>query len=165
MAKPIFEYEPYEKVGSAPRRMSIPAVLMYAGMLTALIHLLLFHLSAGTPIRSGGNIPAVQKQTLDFLKVTDAAIQKAADGQNVELHISPADADSSFNLNLDVISYYSAVYALYPQRAYIGTDEQIINNSAGMIAGDRLPSIAWMRQHHVASVFTFLPPLPPQSVH
>ncbi len=107
---------------------------------------------------AGGNMPPALKANIDSLAITDAAIATAANGQNVQLHVSLPDNHSAGNLNWFVVRYFSSAYRLYPHRVYVGSDDQIINGPEGFFAADHLPPIAWMRAHHVTGVFTLSPP-------
>jgi hypothetical protein len=127
-------------------------------MLTAILYLLLFQTSRGEPVMDGGKMPAALKANIDSLAVTDTAIATAADGRNVQLHVSLPENNSSGNLNWFVVRYFSSVYRLYPNRVYVGSDDHIINDADGFFKADRLPTIPWMKEHHVAGVFTLSPP-------
>jgi hypothetical protein len=127
-------------------------------MLIAVLYLLAFQTSRDGPLMRGGNMPPALKANIDSLAVTDAAIVAAANGQNVQMHVSLPDKNSAGNLNWFVVRYFSSVYRLYPNRVYVGSDNQIINGPEGFFAADRVPPIAWMRDHHVTGVFTLSPP-------
>jgi hypothetical protein len=152
--KPILDYQPPQP----PRkRISVPAVVTYAAVLVSLLYSSFFHVAGDAPLRHVGNPPHTMKVWQDSLTVTDAAIAKAANGQNISLHLNVSDADKALNARTFATQYFSAVYEMYPQRVYVGNGEQIINNDDGLYAADQMPSIGWMKDRHVAGVFTLYP--------
>jgi hypothetical protein len=155
--KPIIDYRGVP-TSTSRRRISIPAILCYSAVLTAILYLLLFQTSRREPLMLGGKMPPALKANIDSLAETDTAITTAADGRNVQLHVSLPSDNSAGNLSWFVVRYFSSVYRLYPNRVYVGSDDQIINDANGFFKADHLPSVPWMKEHHVASVFTLSPP-------
>ncbi len=130
---------------------------MYAALLTSLLYLLIFHLSPDAPMRTGGNRPAALANAENLQVKTVAAIADAAEGKNVLLHFQlPADdwaAHAAFFATL----YYRAAYEFYPRRVFVGHDDRVINFPADLKKADQLPDVAWLRQHQVPAVFSFVP--------
>jgi len=51
--------------------------------------------------------------------------------------------------------YYRTSYALYPRRMYVAPADQVINNGRDIMQVEFNPSLQWLQEHDVRSVFTF----------
>ncbi len=53
-------------------------------------------------------------------------------------------------------AYYRANYTLFPQRAFIGQSDRVLNGGEDIIAADRVPDDAWLIAHQVRTVQTLI---------
>jgi hypothetical protein len=156
---PTLAYESHrgETASGNPQRISIPATLVYAVILTGILYLLIFHLSVDAPLRWNGHPPAARAEQHELLNKLNAVMDTVAGGKNVQYHVGDSSTDPIDHTPFFTTAYFSAVYQQYPARVFIGEDNQIINNDVDLKKADHLPSEAWMREHHVVAVFTLLP--------
>jgi hypothetical protein len=118
-----------------------------AGILIALLQLLYFHLALDAASRS---------QAAPWNRFADVETElkkSAATRQNIQLHLSDPIHDSGDQATAQADGftriYYLASYLLYPRHVYVGTDDRLINGAEQLLAGDQIPSTAWMKQHYV----------------
>ncbi len=151
-SKTVLDYQ----TSGSPRRISVPALIAFASLLTAVLYSLLFASASDAPLRHIGQPPASLAAMQSRLDVTDNAIAKAADGHNVLMHFLLSPQQQKNGGNFFSTLYFSSVYALYPKRVYLGNDQEIINNGQQLFAADQLPSDAWLIQHDVPATFSVL---------
>jgi hypothetical protein len=144
-------------VNSAPSRISIPAIIAYAGIVVALLYLLGFQLSTDAPMYSRSIPPkALSSQTAIFNQI-DSVVATAAAGQPVAYHVhaSPAEWAEKYSSNF-LTAFYSLVYTQYPNSVSVGDGSAIINFAADLHRADFVPTDAWLHDHGVATVVTLI---------
>ncbi len=79
----------------------------------------------------------------------DRLFQSAAAGGNLQLHFE-GDSFASFSK-----IFYRAVYAIYPQRVFIGRSPKPINFPENLQAEDTVPSDEWLKSQNIGHVLTY----------
>ena len=141
-----------------PRRLVVLVLLALAAAQLAVADL-----DPSAPARQGfgPNAPAARQSA--WLANLTAPVVRLADGRNVELHFAAAPNLPAAADGIAEGVYYGLNYALFPARAFVGDDRQVVNNGATLRRADRVPPDAWLRGHGVAAVVVY--PLDAQGLH
>jgi len=137
----------YDKfVMSHPKRISISTPLAYTAFFIALVYLLLFHLQTDTLSRPGA------QPWNSYADIQNEIARLADHGQNLLLHLPNTGPDANQNAVPFSRIYFIANYLLYPQRAFVGMDDKVINFPDQLIDADHIPSSTWLHQHQVSHI-------------
>ena len=139
----------YAPPAGRPVGRAVARAALFVGLLAGVGHLLFLHAAADAPARSNALAVQAAAHEAPFADV-DLDLAQKARGHNVVVHFpSLASAD---DLKLACVLYFHANYALYPQHVWVGRDDTVVNDAAGLVRGDVPPSVDWCRSHDVADV-------------
>lgn len=135
-----------------PKPFFWPSAVAFVALLIAVLHLLLFQLEPGAPMWAvpAGTLP--EQIALARMQPLDAQFRSAAAGKNLELKLIGFDPNDDRQQVMIGALYYRANYVLYPQRAWVGADNHVINTGSDIIAADTVPPGSWMRAHDVSNI-------------
>jgi hypothetical protein len=140
------------KETSNPPRVSVAGVLVYSGILIALIYLLDFQVSPGQPMHMTTAPPGSE-----LLRNIDTVIATAANKKPVQLHIHANAQDWQVNAGFLAAVYFSAVYQQFPLAVVVGDGNSIINFPAQLHTADQAQSDTALHSRHIAAVVSLFP--------
>lgn len=147
--------QPSELHSNRPQPRSRISILLAIVLLGALGQPLILNLSTSAPLRASSNPAWPPRAQARHLARADDLFRRAADGHNLQLMVSASSPLAINSADLLTRLYFRAVYAVFPQRVFVGRDDRVINGWAGLstIIGAK-PSVAWMRAQRVKDILT-----------
>ncbi len=143
------DYASRPPVARRPAGVTVARAVLCVGLLAGVAHLLYLHAAPDAPARSG--ILAAQAVANEApLAAFDRSLARDAGGRNVVVHF-PSLA-SAEDRKLACVVYFHANYALYPRHVWVGRDDTVVNDAAGLVRGDVPPPPGWCRSHDVTAV-------------
>jgi len=123
-----------------------------ACLLLASLYLLFANLGTNSPIQqiAAGALPQVALEQ-DLADQDKTVLAVARDG-NLAMHFDGFDVKDFHQGLLMSQFYFRAVYALYPRRVFVGTNDRPVNIARDISAADVLPDDEWLREHGVRGV-------------
>ena len=139
---------PTPEVHRRAGRFSI--ALTYTALLSALLYLLISHSRLDAPMRTHQPESYLLSETERLLRIADQNDPRPAE---MDFKIEDRQNVSANLAKLYIRTYYMAQYLRCPNRVYIGTDDQIVNDENQALDASKLPSKEWLKHKGIGSIY------------